>query len=582
MELDEGRPEESDEEKVKAARRILRFTRLNLQSFPALQILIFSSLFAISLWLMFHSFSLNRQDHLIGIGSKIWSDFAANLPLIRSFSFGDNWPPEYAIYPGRPIQYHFLFYAFVGSLERIGLPLDWALNLPSAFGFFLVLAMVYKIGEDLFSRGVGLLAVLFALCNGSLSFIQYFKKNGYQGLRALFSTPDYTAMGPWDGGNVLGVWHLNVFLNQRHFCLALGILFAFIWICLRFESLSRRQKTVYAIVFGVSLGLMPQLHKPVLLMFAVTMGVYFIAASKMRKFLFTVGLISLPFALAPTLMGLHLGIGADRVARWSPGFHIDDLSFAGFAKFWFWNWGLHVFLIPIGFVLAPRKAKIIVFPAIAVFVIGSLFVFSSDRLANHKFFNFSLFFLQIFSAFALIRMYEFIRSKRFAGRRPLAVSILVVSVGALTLSGAIDFIAVVNDGQVVIKDLGADPVADWFFRETPADAVVLNSGFFYHPASIAGRKIFLGWPYFITSAGYDFDARNQILKRIYSGEDPVSMCGLLKENSISHLTVQDTSGDPNFPVINKSYFVSNYQAAFVDADRSLYVYRTADICSERR
>lgn len=575
MEPDEGRLEEL-EEKVKAAQRIFRFTRLNLKSFSTL--LIFLSLFAISLWLMFHSFSLDRQDHLIRIGYKIWSDFAANLPLIRSFSFGDNWPPEYPIYPGRPIQYHFLFYAFVGSLERIGVPLDWALNLPSAFGFFLVLAMIYKISEALFSRRVGLLAVFFALFNGSLGFIQHFQKNGYQGLGALFSTRDYTAMGPWDGGNVLGVWHLNVFLNQRHFCLALGILFAFIWICLCFESLSRRQKTVYAIVFGVLLGLMPQLHKPVLLMFAITMGVYFIADPKVRKFLFAVGVISLPFALAPTLMGLHLGIGADRVARWSPGFHIDDLSFAGFAKFWFWNWGLHVFLIPIGFVLAPRKAKIIVFPSITTFLIGSLFVFSSDRLANHKFFNFSLFFLQIFSAFALIRMHEFIKSKRFVGRGPLAAASLALSVGALTLSGAIDFIAVVNDNQAMIKDLGADPVADWFFRETPADAVVLNSGFFYHPASIAGRKIFLGWPYFITTAGYDFDTRSRIMKRIYSGEDPVAMCGLLKENSISYLTVQDTSHDPNSPEINELYFLQNYKSAFVDADRSLYVYRTGDIC----
>src|SRR5574340_918749 len=90
--------------------------------------------FCFSVWLMFHTFSYQSGSMLIAI--KAWSDFASHIPLIRSFSLGNNFPPEYPIFPGEPIRYHFLFYLLVGLLEKAGLRIDWALNLPSALSFF--------------------------------------------------------------------------------------------------------------------------------------------------------------------------------------------------------------------------------------------------------------------------------------------------------------------------------------------------------------------------------------------------------------------------------------------------------------
>lgn len=103
-----------------------------------------------SFWLMFHTFSYENNSILIA--SKAWSDFASHIPLIRSFSLGSNLPPEYPIFPGEPIRYHFLFYLVVGLLERLGMRIDFALNIPSALSFFLLICSIYLLAMLLFNR----------------------------------------------------------------------------------------------------------------------------------------------------------------------------------------------------------------------------------------------------------------------------------------------------------------------------------------------------------------------------------------------------------------------------------------------
>ena len=64
----------------------------------------------------------------------------------------------------------------------------------------------------------------------------------------------------------------------------------------------------------------------------------------------------------------------------------------------------------------------------------------------------------------------------------------------------------------------------------------------YDNASIVGRKIYLGWPYFAWSQGYDTDARyksfSQILERTESKQ---MLCPLLTKKII--LTILEISGN---------------------------------------
>ncbi len=536
--------------------------------------LLFSFLFLFSFWLMFHTFSYNSSEHIMLIANKVWSDFAANIPLIRSFSFGHNWPPEYPIYPGTPIQYHFLFYALVGFLEKIGMSIAWALNLPSAIGFFLVLALLYKIPKEVFKdKRVGILTLLFFVFNGSLSFLQYFQKEGFvEGLKKIFSIHDYTGMAPWDGGHVLGVWHLNVYLNQRHFCFALGILMLFIGKSLHIETTKNRGHFFWILFFGTFLGILPLLHKPILLMMGAVMLCNFIFFKPTRVFNLLVGAVAIPYLILIQILGLNFGIANKSSIEWFPGFYMHgNLTFSEFTQFWTWNWGFHFGLILLGFILLSSRQKKVLAPAILVFVVGFLFKFSSDVLANHKFFNFSLMLFNMISAFVVLKLYDAVKIKTVR----VALPVLLIP---LILSGVLDFIAVANDWTAAVKDIQADPVADWFYKNTSKDTVILNSSFLYHPASIAGRKVFLGWPYFITTAGYDFEGRKQIMSTVYQSQDPKTFCPLLKQNNIEAITVQDTKSDSNLIPMDPEYFAKNFKSAFVSPDGSVSIYKTTDLC----
>ena len=102
-------------------------------------------------WLLMNKTFRLDADGNMEIALKVWSDFAATIPLIRSFSFGSNFPPQFPLFSGPAIRYHFAFAYFVGMLEKSGLPLDLALNIPSTLAFAGLIIAIYFFGKIVFS-----------------------------------------------------------------------------------------------------------------------------------------------------------------------------------------------------------------------------------------------------------------------------------------------------------------------------------------------------------------------------------------------------------------------------------------------
>jgi hypothetical protein len=148
----------------------------------------------------------------------------------------------------------------------------------------------------------------------------------------------------------------------------------------------------------------------------------------------------------------------------------------------------------------------------------------------------------------------------------------------LTLSGVIDFAPIVNMNMNKVADIGSHPKARWFAENTPRDAVVATSQFLYSPASIAGRKIFLGYGYFTDSAGYDTRGRRKILDTIYRGDDREEMCRLLRSNNISYVDVEEFKPAKGRPAVNAQYFKANFTPEYVSKNGRYAVYSTADLC----
>lgn len=495
-----------------------------------------------SFYLMFHTFSYDGQKQEMRIATKAWSDFGAHIPLIRSFSYGPNLdrllhlkPIESPLFPGEPIRYHFGFYALVGALERLGLRIDWALNIPSALGFFSLLVLIYFVSFSLFhNKRVSFLSVLFYLFNGSLSFVQFFKTHS---IAEIVTNSRFPSFGPWDGGAITAFWNLNVYTNQRHLALSYAIVLAILFF----------QKN----------------HVLTTMLLTILVFTNYAAAAIAGLFLFFVSPVSLLFA-APSILVLQRIAHPASGITWQPGY----LSHGNFIAFWWQNLGLHTILIPLGIFFAPKHIRrMLLAPMILLFLLPNLFRFSPDMINNHKFFNFFLILGNMFSAYAVFHIGQI----RHIGRISL-ICLIFFS----TLSGVIDFFPIVNDYKGSIPDSTEE--VRFFQTQTKPTDVIANSTWFYHPASIAGRSLFSGYTYFTWSYGYDQSRREASLEAIYKAENTSILCQALQR---SHIAYVELIPNP------ESYLQPNWSLwrdllpVYENPETKLRVYKTLTICNDQ-
>lgn len=509
---------------------------------------------------MIHTFSFDSQTGELLVAAKVYSDFGSHIPLIRSFSLGANWPPEYPLFPGEPIRYHYLFYYFVGICEKIGFRLDVILNSLSALGFFSLLFLLFTLGRKLFnSVAVGVLSVFLFLFNGSFSFLDFLSTHPWSAdfFHQLFINRTFPSFAPWNGSLISAFWNLNIYTNQRH----LGLSYA---ICLLLIYLNYFHRSKLRYLFGFIFGSLLLLNQAAFIVSAI----FFIPALFNRSLSWKFILYSVLGAL-PWLFIYLTTVGASYSY---PVFHPGYLLPAGSTlltifRYWFYNLGLHLFLIPIGFFMAPLPAKKFALPMFILFILPNLFQFSADMINNHKFLNFFLIFGLLYSSAVLVRLWSVSGFGRI---------FIILFFPLLILGGIVDFFPVYNDSFLRIKDVSADSDVRFFAQSTPADTVVLNDIWFYNPASLAGRKIFNGYSYFTWSYGYNSARREKITTQIYSGTSKASICSELLANKINYVQV-DTHPE-SFLLPTNQIWAREFAQVYSNPNSGLTIYSVNDNC----
>jgi hypothetical protein len=498
-----------------------------------IDVLIFLFCLTFSTWLMFHTFTYVQGD--FKIASKLWSDFAAHIPLIRSFSLGQNFPPEYPTFPGEPIRYHYLFYLLAGCLESLGLNLPLALNLISTFGFTLLLWLIYLHTRIIFhSRLAGGLSLLLFLFNGTLSWVVYFTKSGWT-LAALLDIPrqvHFASFGPWNGQIVSAFWNLNIYTNQRHlglsFALALLVLYPFL---VRLFLKRQLSYVYYPILFAIML-LLPTLHQVAFVcIWIIAVSISFLNLSQVKYYLPLVLALALG-SIPGILIAPHTAAG---VLAFEPGFLAQNKTFLGILRYWWWNLGIYLPLIPILFFWVKRPGKIFLLSLIPLFILANLFRLSPDMINNHKLINFFMIGVVVLTAgFLRALFHQTIYVKLFA----------FALLTTLTFSGFLDFPPIVNDYYLTVDDLPQNPMALWIKNHTPPQSVVLTTTYLYNPAGLAGRKTFEDYGYFNWSMGYNDSLRRLQLNYLFSPTLPLStICRYLAVNQINYVLISPGKGD---------------------------------------
>mgnify|MGYP000869508962 CR=1 FL=1 len=533
-----------------------------------------------SFFLMFHTFSYNADKHHIQIASKLWSDFGAHIPLIRSFSYGPNTqrllqgkPIESPLFPGEPIRYHFGFYAVVGLLEKIGMRIDWALNSISALGFFLLLRALFRFSRVLFSSiAISVLSVLFFIFNGSLSFLAFFQQHPINPSTFIdiISNSKFPSFGPWDNGLVTAFWNLNIYTNQRHLALSYGLVFFILYLLYQ----PQKKSQIIGVAIGISTAMLLFINFAAAGIAALFLGWAFIIKKDTRASIVFASII-----IIPAVFVLRALSYTSSPVTWQPGYLSPQPTPSSFLLFWFHNLGLHSILIPIGVLCAPKHIRrFLAPPLIILFILPNLFKFSADMINNHKFFNFFLALGNIFSAYAvvlLIKLWNTVRNKWLKKlARGLTAAVLIT---LLTLSGFIDLFPIFNDTKGSIFDIPANPDAQFFLSNTHPTEVIANSTWFYHPASIAGRSVLSGYTYFTWSYGYKQVERERALSQIYEADSITGVCTAARQSGVTHIELNQ---NPESYLLPNLRIWQTITPLYENPESHLRIYKVADICAD--
>lgn len=198
--------------------------------------------------LMWRTFYI--KDGELGVGLSVFSDFAPHLGMIRSFSYGNNFPTQYAHFAGADIRYHFMFQFLVGNLEFLGMRLDAAFNIPSILSLIGTFLLLYVLAVKLTKkREVGYFSVLFFIFRSSPSFFGYIKdlyveqKSIPAVVTSLKDNIEFIGKTP---NETWGLWNLNVYCNQRHlaFSLIILLLALLLFLPLFYEQMERISKII--------------------------------------------------------------------------------------------------------------------------------------------------------------------------------------------------------------------------------------------------------------------------------------------------------------------------------------------------
>lgn len=534
------------------------------------EVILFFIALIFSSWLMWHTFSY--KDGVMSITSKVWSDFGDHIPLIRSFSLGSNFPPDYPLLTGEPLRYHFLFYFLVGMLEKINIPIDFALNIPSAASFTLLILAIYFLSLNLFkSKVASFLSITFFLFNGSLSFVEFFKNHplSSETMNQIITNTDFPSFAPYSPGMVSAFWSLNTYVNQRHLALPLALFLLLICWLINLESSHKRPKKYSLIGWGVFCGILPYLHLSIFVMIVVVLGILFLLLPRQRLNIAIIGILGLLVSLPRVIFLKDSTIYIPQIKF---GYLIaDKLTLPNFLQYWLMNLGLLVILLPLGFFLSSKIAKKILIAFIFLFIIGNTVQFSPEMAANHKFFNVFVIVGNIFAAYAVLKLWKLKLPYK------LIVPFLIFF---LIFSGIIDFFPIKNDHILTLEDYPKNHDIAWIMANTPPKSVFLNSSYLYHPASIAGRKIFYGWPYFAWSLGYETEKHREIMREGFQANNLYQACSLLKNAKIDYV---DTTNPSGIDIkINYDFFSNNFVPVYKSFKNDFTIYDVSKSCPHKK
>lgn len=549
---------------------------------PELLFFVLCGLFII--YLMFLTFFV--RDGKVCVGFSVFSDFAPHLGMIRSFSYGNNFPTQYSHFAGEDIRYHFMFQFLAGNLEYLGLRIDYAFNIPSILSMFSVCCLLYVLAVKIIGkRSGGFLSILFFLFRCSPSFFRFLAElpQGTDIWKALTEQDafiSYTTHEDW------GLWNLNVYCNQRHFAFSIAImLFTLILFIpylyqmyaklrqLRHDEASTRNKLqhfseifllsreailpaspVLSVFMGILLGGIAFWNGAVLIACLLILFVLALASDHRLDYLITAAIAVLLSILQSALF--VNGSAVSPSFYW--GFLAENRTLWGAVEYILELWGL-LFVLVITYCFIGRGVKrYLVIAFLSPLILAFTFSMTIDITVNHKYVMIAAFLLSIIAAAVIICIWQ----QRQLGNRLFACLLTVT----MTITGIFDFTVLMrlNDNQVEYSL--DDPAIAWIRDNSNSQDIFLTSNYSLHKVVLSGAMLYYGWPYYAWSAGYDTASREEQVRLMYEAESSKELSALVQKNEIRYIIVDREVRTNSGYTVREDIISQTYSAVYSEGD----------------
>lgn len=513
--------------------------------------------FVFGSWLMWKTLRVG-VDGIWLVSKNTVFDNAHAISLIRSFSWGNNIPFLSPYAAGMSDMYHFFFYFFVASLERLGMPLIPSFNVISAAGFSLYLMMAYYLVRILLkeSRMFGWVTVVALMGHSTMTWLYLLLSSGFHKgfISDIWNLQMYPFAGPYDGSIISLFFTLNVFVNQRH--LAFGIAIS-LWLFLMMVRSKRQPKSAFLLgmLYGLLVGILGLWNIIIYIIDIVVISLVFLIQKKKSaciyflSFAIIVGLLYMfPFLQDITENYLTSSVSASKQS--------SEFSLSYQIQYWFMNLGIAIPLSLIGLFTIQKKVRTYFIVLIGLFMPLSFTLATGRNEIAQKILNYwnvALVMLAVAGIVYLWRKNGFIRF------------FSILSIFCMLLSGVIDLMVIKNDfmfpGFSKKTHMSARNIAE----NSPKSAIILSYKEMFHPVALAGRRQYNGF-----FASPKANERNIVTQQIFEATSSMILKNTLKKTSISYIYLSKVH-IADFPyVIQMENFRNTFPVSFENDDGIMF------------
>lgn len=531
------------------------------------------------------------------VGSTVFGDFSPHIGMIRSFSEGNNFPTWYNHFAGEDIRYHFMFFFMVGNLEYLGLPLDFAFNIPSMLSFIGAFMLLYVLSIKISGyKRAGYLSCLFFAFRSSKSlfvFLAQVPKGN-----SIFKALEYNTAFIGDTPNESwGLFNLNVYCNQRHLSFSIGVMLLVFLLYLphlyalfdRLKQLKGFKDSIHQFILtknsweikdyrlavgaGILLGLIAFWNGSVLIAALAMLFIVGLSCERRAELLIS-AMIALVFAIFQS--SFFIDTKAVNPTYFF-GFIAENKTVFGVADYLLRLLGIFPFVLFAAFMVSKGIKRYL----IVVFLIPLILTFhlslTVDVTVNHKFIMISVILLGVMISDYLVGL-----MKRRDWIMKLGVGFIII---LMTVSGLYDFYVLVkrnSPDSAIVLNLQSK-LTKWIVDNSDSKDIFLTSNYSLNQIVLGGAMLFEGWQYFGWSAGYDTHARDVLVKEMYEAQDSDKLNELVKKNNIRFIVVDYDNRTSEDYHLNEENIVKTFSCVYTEGsgDYKLSIYDTDILLTEK-